>query len=61
MIRTGKLRLTGPVRVYEATPIRGQSTREAHADARTWLVGKGGDAESGGELPDDVKSADTPN
>jgi SulP family sulfate permease len=40
MVRTGKLRLTGPVRVYEATAFRGQSTREAHADAETWLVGK---------------------
>ena len=27
IVRTGKLRLTGPVRVYEATPIRGESTR----------------------------------
>jgi SulP family sulfate permease len=41
IIRTGKLRLTGPVRVYEATPIRGQSTEEAYADAQTWLVGLG--------------------
>ena len=40
MVRTGKLRLSGPVRVYEATSVRGQSTREAHADAETWLVGK---------------------
>jgi SulP family sulfate permease len=40
LVRTGKLRLTGPVRAYEATPIRGQSTQEAVADARTWLVGK---------------------
>lgn len=47
LIRTGKLRLHGPVRVYEATPIRGQSTREAYANARAWLVGKGESAESG--------------
>jgi SulP family sulfate permease len=38
IVRTGKLRLTGPVRAYEATPIVGQSTHEAVADARTWLV-----------------------
>jgi sulfate permease, SulP family len=38
MARTGKLRLSGPVRVYEATPIRLQSTRKAVADARAWLV-----------------------
>ena len=38
VVRTGKLRLTGPVRAYEATPVRGQSTEEAVADARTWLV-----------------------
>lgn len=39
IVRTGKLRLTGPVRAYEATPVRGASTREARADAETWLVG----------------------
>lgn len=44
VVRTGKLRLTGPVRAYEATPIRGQSTEEAVADAKTWLVGKSADA-----------------
>ena len=48
VVRTGKLRLTGPVRVYEATSIRGQSTREAHADAQAWLVGK-----STGAAPDE--------
>ena len=36
--RTGKLRLTGPVRVYQATEVLGQSTRQARADAETWLV-----------------------
>ena len=44
VVRTGKLRLTGPVRAYEATPVRGQSTEEAVADAKTWLVGKSADA-----------------
>jgi len=43
VVRTGKLRLTGPVRAYEATAIRGQSTQEAVADARTWLVNKSAD------------------
>ena len=47
VVRTGKLRLTGPVRVYEATPVRGQSTQAAHADAQTWLVGKGTDPATG--------------
>jgi SulP family sulfate permease len=41
IVRTGKLHLTGPVRAYEATPVRGQSTDEAYADAQTWLVGHG--------------------
>jgi SulP family sulfate permease len=49
VVRTGKLRLTGPVRAYEATPIRGQSTQKAVADARTWLVSKSADAS-----PDDA-------
>jgi SulP family sulfate permease len=46
LVRTGKLRLTGPVRAYEATAIRGQSTQEAVADARTWLVSQSADASS---------------
>ncbi len=54
VVRTGKLRLTGPVRVYEATPIRGQSTQEAVADARTWLVGKSADAS-----PDEASSEES--
>src|SRR4051794_27276022 len=40
IVRTGKLRLTGPVRVYEATSVRGESTHEAYANAETWLVSK---------------------
>lgn len=36
--RTGTLRRAGAVRVYEATPIVGESTREAVADARAWLA-----------------------
>jgi SulP family sulfate permease len=36
--RTGKLRVSGPVRLYEATPFVGESTREAVADARAWLA-----------------------
>jgi SulP family sulfate permease len=44
MSRTGKLNLIGPERAYEATPIVGESTREATADAQTWLVGLRGDA-----------------
>lgn len=36
--RSDKLRLSGPVRAYEVTPILGQSTRKAYTDAQTWLV-----------------------
>jgi SulP family sulfate permease len=59
IVRTGKLRLSGPVRAYEATPIVGQSTREAVADARTWLVGTSAeappyDASSDGRVPDGI-------
>jgi SulP family sulfate permease len=35
---SGKLSLAGPVRLYEATPVRGESTRAALADATSWLV-----------------------
>ena len=58
LVRTGKLRLTGPVRAYEATSVRGQSTREAVADARTWLVGRSADA-SPDEMPPDDASGST--
>jgi SulP family sulfate permease len=44
VVRTGKLRLSGPVRVYEATSSRGQSTNKAVDDARSWLVGKSDDS-----------------
>ena len=44
IVRTGKLRLTGPVRAYESTPVLGESTREARADAEAWLVSQGDDA-----------------
>ncbi len=37
---TGKLPLAGPVRIYEATPILGESTRAALGDAEVWLAGR---------------------
>ena len=48
IVRTGKLHLSGPVQTYQATPIRGQSTRQAVADAQTWLVDRGAMAASDG-------------
>jgi len=38
--RTGKLDFSGPVRLYEATPVIGESTRAALADAEGWLAGR---------------------
>lgn len=38
VIRTRKLRLSGPVRIYEATPVVWESTRMALTDAETWLA-----------------------
>ena len=38
IVRMKKLRLSGPVRIYEATSVRGESTRRAQADAAAWLV-----------------------
>lgn len=58
-IRTGKFRRSGPIRLYEATAIRGQSTNRAHADAESWLIGKSaedipaGEADSIDERPSD--------
>jgi sulfate permease, SulP family len=48
LIRTGKIRLSGPVRLYEATALRYQSTRQAHAEAESWLVGKSTEDQSDG-------------
>lgn len=39
LAKAAKLRRAGRVRVYEATAILGESTREAVADARAWLDG----------------------
>jgi SulP family sulfate permease len=48
--RTAKLRLTGPVRVYEATDVRGEATHQAVEAAGAWLVqqmdGGGNDKEN---------------
>jgi SulP family sulfate permease len=49
IVRTGKLPLTGPVRAYEATPVLGESTREAYADATAWLVGLNEESREGTE------------
>jgi len=38
--RTGKLQLDGPVRLYEATPVLGDSTRAAISDAEGWLAAR---------------------
>jgi SulP family sulfate permease len=38
IVRTGKLRLAGPVRIFAATTVRGESTEEAYADAKEWLL-----------------------
>jgi sulfate permease, SulP family len=44
MVRTGKLREADIVSVYTSTPIVGESTRQAAADARMWLVSASDDA-----------------
>ncbi len=40
VIRSGKLRLNGPVRAYKVTPIVGESTHKAYGHAHAWLVSK---------------------
>lgn len=37
LIETGKFRRSGPLRVYDATSIVGESTRQAREDAEDWL------------------------
>ncbi len=46
LAHSGKLHLSGPVRAYEATPTLGQSTEEAVAEGRAWLVSLEEDAAS---------------
>lgn len=55
IVRSGRLRLSGPVRVYEAQAIRGASTHEAYLDAQTWLVSQG--KSESDEPPDDMPKA----
>jgi SulP family sulfate permease len=57
-IRTGKLSLSGPDRVYPATPILGESTRAALGDARAWLVSRGADPPADETPPDDAPPPD---
>ena len=47
--RTG--RITGPVKIFEAEPIIGQSTYSAYLDAQAWLVSHGasGSQSEGGD------------
>jgi sulfate permease, SulP family len=51
LVRTGKLHLRGPVHVYEATSVRGESTEDAYADAKTWLVGQSDETGAATETP----------
>lgn len=41
LVDEGRLKLSGPVRGYELTPIIGESTREAIEHAQAWLVSRG--------------------
>jgi SulP family sulfate permease len=49
--RTHKLRLTGPVRINEATAVRGEATNEAVEAAKTWLVNQAAEAEPESPAP----------
>lgn len=44
VVESGRLRLSGPVRAYEVTPIVGESTHAAVEDAQAWLVDRHDDA-----------------
>lgn len=54
VVDEGKLPLSGPVRAYEVSPIVGESTRRALADARSWLVSLSTDA-----APNETPSGET--
>ena len=50
MARTKRLDLTGPVRVFEATEVVGESTSEAYDSAEAWLI-RHSDSPDGHEHP----------
>jgi SulP family sulfate permease len=58
MIRTGKLVEAGPVRAHLATPIIGESTGEAYAEAQAWLVRSEAEAESDAPTVDETDTDD---
>lgn len=51
IVQSGKLPLSGPVRIFDVTPVVGQSTRQAYEDAQAWLVAQRGDPAPGQETP----------
>jgi SulP family sulfate permease len=38
LARTGRVTVTSPVRVFDATPVLGESTWAALHDAKAWVV-----------------------
>jgi sulfate permease, SulP family len=40
--RTGQAKATGPLKAFEATPVLGESSADALADANAWLISKKG-------------------
>lgn len=60
VLASGKLHLSGPVRAFELTPIRGEATRRALADAQAWLAQHDTDASSDEPGSDDGSADGTP-
>jgi hypothetical protein len=48
-VRTGKIDATGPVGIYPATDIVGESTHQAHEDAEVWIARRRGQDGAGDE------------
>lgn len=57
--RTGKIDVDGPVRIYQATSIIGESSRNAFDDAEAWLVQRATDAAASGEVQKDTAGRGT--
>lgn len=51
VVHMTKLTLSGPVRAYEVTPLLGESTERALADAQAWLLRKKPQSEGSGRTP----------
>jgi sulfate permease, SulP family len=60
LTRSGKAHASGPLEIYPATSVVGDSTRRAAAAAAAWMIAAPADATPPAEVPGDSRSAPAP-